>query len=195
MGGLTPNSNYTVFVSKSYAPYHQVGWNVAGITQVHLDYLGIDYPHGTNFIQSGNTITGGLTHPDYPKIITNGTISGNTISIEAAYIGYTGSVILTGTIAPDGTISGTWVDTWEGRNINGTFTMSGAVPVYTGDTTWPGLLSDSLQPFNFVTDELGKAIWTTQITSAITTLPVTFSVWINSSGGTMLISNNASLGE
>jgi len=61
-----------------------------------------------------------------------------------------------------------------------------ATPVY-----WPGLLTISLPSFTFTTDRYGTGIWHIQVSDTDFEGPGTYavSVWINSPGRTVLISN------
>jgi len=61
-----------------------------------------------------------------------------------------------------------------------------ATPVY-----WPGLLTISLPSFTFTTDRYGSGIWHIQVSDTDFEGPGTYavSVWINSPGRTVLISN------
>lgn len=62
---------------------------------------------------------------------------------------------------------------------------------YKRDTTWPGLLSSALKPFNFVTDAEGAGSWTADLTEAgvQSGSSQTLSVWINEGGLTILVSD------
>jgi len=62
-----------------------------------------------------------------------------------------------------------------------------ATPVY-----WPGLLTISIPSFTFTTDRYGSGIWHIHISDTDFNGPGTYavSVWINSSGKTVLISNS-----
>ena len=96
-----------------------------------------------------------------------------------------------GSIASDGTMSGTWSAsgqpgpyTWESISGN-------AVKTHTGNTGWSGLFTPTVQPFTFTTDEFGAGSWHVNLRDADFSGPGThtLSVWINV-GGTMLISDN-----
>ncbi len=91
------------------------------------------YSHDATFTQSGNTITGNGGNPvggpfAYSWHITSGTISTNTVNLSISYdTGATGTVMtMTGTIAPDGSMSGTWTDNFGGTRTGTWATTSGA---------------------------------------------------------------------
>ena len=94
------------------------------------------------------------------------------------------SVTVTGTIASDGSMSGT--SPWEWH------TTSGAATLASGSTGWSGLFTSTVPAFTFTTDEFGAESW--HINLRDSDFPVagtyTLSVWINEAGLTMLISDN-----
>jgi hypothetical protein len=197
MNGLHPNTTYTVYLSNGYTPYVDTGWNVAGAWNIAINYLGTDYAHITNLAQVGTSITGGtLVYTGYTKQIDSGSVIGNAISIVAHYTeGGSGILTLTGTIAPDGSMSGNWLDTWGGLNRTGTWASTSglAVKTHTGDTGWPGLFTNTVPAFTFTTDTNGAGSWHVNLKGAdlpgVAGTPYPLSVWINEAGATMLISD------
>lgn len=199
MNGLNPNTTYTVYLSKTYAPYVS-GWNIVGDWVLRLHYGSSIYDHdvvinnqsGGNLTGTGGYPTGGYPYsPPYNEIITG------TIDIVS------GAVIIhsdyensywyeaTGTIAPNGTMSGAWhgsgqpIYTWE--SIQGT-----ATKIYTGGNTgWPGLFTSAVPSFIFTTNDSGSGSWHVNLRNA--DFPelgtYTLSVWINEASKTMLISD------
>ncbi len=117
--------------------------------------LGSDYAHDVTLAQDGaGNITGvGGGYPmggpySYTWVIDSGSVSGNTINLTAHYTGGPDAVTpltvmhMTGTIAGNGTMSGTWDDNYGGGSRNGTWvsTTGAAAPIattviVTGDTS------------------------------------------------------------
>lgn len=199
MNGLDPYTEYTVYLSNSYEPYVFTGWNVVGDWVLRLHYGGSTYIHDLVInVQSDGTFVGTGGYPagsgpeyDYPY---NETVNG-TIDIV------TGAIIIhseyendyyfdaTGTIAPNGTMSGNW--TGKGQPTYTWESISGQATNHTGDTYWTGLFTDTVPPFTFVTDADGSGSWHVNLRDS--DFPVegtyTLSVWINEAGGTILISD------
>jgi hypothetical protein len=112
-------------------------WNVTGDWDIAINWLGTDYIHITDLVQTGTSLTGTLVYPGDTKVITSGSVVGNKITIFADYIeGGTGTVTLNGTIANDGTMSGTWLDTWGGLNRAGTWTTTSGIAVSSDGPYW-----------------------------------------------------------
>ena len=192
MKQLNPNTEYTVYLSKAYTPYQPT--NVVGtykwlvlstyehdliITTQNPDgtFSGIGgYPAGNEpYDQSGET----------SEIIT-GQVVGNQITFTTDYQGPynpTYSVTVAGTINPDGSITGN--SPWEWH------TTYSEASLASGSTSWPGLFTNTIQPFTFMTDEYGTASWHLNLKDANFPDAGTYSmsVWINEAGRTMLISN------
>jgi len=200
MNGLNPNTTYTVYLSKGYTPYVYTGWNVVGTWVLRFN-LGGNYDHDIIIsVQTDGTFsgTGGYPASGPPYSITEtvtGTINVMTgaVTLHSVYNnGYLYDAV--GTIASDGTMSGTWGNTSQGYG-HSWFSISGnAVKTHTGDTGWPGLFTSTVQPFTFTTDACGAGSWHVNLTDA--NLPVgpagtiyNLSVWINEAGATMLISD------
>jgi len=108
----------------TYFTYTVQGWNVEGEWVIRV-YYGGTYDHDFVFsaVQSGGEFTGTggypATGPPYTYTETvGGTVTGNTIDFVSTYnTGYWWHAV--GTIAPDGTMSGTWTSsagqegTWQ----------------------------------------------------------------------------------
>lgn len=122
-------------------------WDTSGNYVIAMNYLGTDYSHDMSLSQDGSgNITGSGGSPSGSNIytweITSGTITNNTISITANYTATEDAVspqtVLTmqGTIAEDGTISGTWSDNYQDGDRSGTWqTTSGTAIEVTGNVT------------------------------------------------------------
>ncbi len=113
-------------------------WNASGSYVINMEYLGTQYPHDMSLTQDGSgNLTGNGGSPaganTYTWVITSGSVSGDSISFTANYTATADAVTpqtvlnVTGTIAPDGTISGTWSDNYQGGERAGAVsTVSGA---------------------------------------------------------------------
>lgn len=108
-------------------------WNVTGNYVMNMNYLGTDYPHDMSLTQdSSGNLTGHGGSPAganvYTWVITSGFVSGNTIDFFANYTATADAVTpqttlhATGTIALNGTMSGTWSDNYQGGSREGTWT-------------------------------------------------------------------------
>jgi hypothetical protein len=196
MNGLNPGTTYTVYLSPGYMKYTPTNikgtykWLVLG-TYEHDMTIDTQNPDGT-FSGTGCWPAGTSPYPytappsSTTEIIT-GQFIGNQISFTTTYSGpydpgY--SATASGTIAPNGSMSGT--SPWEWH------TTAGYVTLASGSTGWPGLFTDTVQPFTFTTDAYGSGSWHVNLTDANLTgpSPYNLSVWINAAGGTILISDN-----
>jgi len=200
MNGLHPNTEYTVYLSKAYTPYVFTGWSIVG-TWVIRFILGASYYHDIIInVQSDGTFSGyGGWPAGGPYTITE-TVTGNInvmsgdVTFHSVYNnGYWYDAI--GTIASDGTMSGTWGNTGQGYGHQWLSISGQATRTHTGDTGWPGLFTSTIPPFTFTTDEYGSGSWHLNLRDG--DFPeagtYTLSVWINEAGATMLISNNFSV--
>ena len=102
-------------------------WNVTGDYVVNFNYLGTDYAHDMTLVQDNlGNLTGNGGSPAgtnvYTWVVTTGTVEGNVIDFSANYTATADAVTpLTtihalGTIATDGSMSGTWSDNYQGGN-------------------------------------------------------------------------------
>ncbi len=108
-------------------------WDATGSYVVNMEYLGNQYPHDMTLTQNN---VGGLTGNGgspagsnvYTWVITSGTVSGNSIDFLANYTATADAVTpqtvlhIMGTVAGDGTISGTWSDNYQGGSRSGALT-------------------------------------------------------------------------
>ena len=113
-------------------------WDATGAYQVAFNYLGSDYGHDMNLTQdNAGALTGNGGSPiganTYTWVITSGSVSGNTIDFYANYTATADAVTpqttmhVTGVIANDGTMTGTWSDNYQNGDRSGTWkTTSGA---------------------------------------------------------------------
>jgi hypothetical protein len=110
-------------------------WNTTGDYVVTMEYLGSDYDHDMTLVQDeiGN-LTGNGGSPagsnTYLWNITSGTVAGDSIEFTANYTATPDAVTpqttmdVEGTIAEDGTMSGTWSDNYSGGERSGTWTTA-----------------------------------------------------------------------
>lgn len=114
-------------------------WDVTGINTFtfHVSPDTAGYTHDVTLTQSGESITGvgggypaGADPYSYWWHVTSGSVVGNAFTLTWVYDGApdaTGTVThMSGTIASDGTLSGTWNDNYLGGFRSGTFTAGGA---------------------------------------------------------------------
>ena len=114
-------------------------WNVAGVKSFdfQLDGDTVDhYIHDVSLTQNVQSVTGSGSHGvGYPWAnhwnITTGTLVGNKLDLTWVYDtgpeGVPGLTHhMTGTIAANGSISGTWNDLYQGVERKGSFTATGA---------------------------------------------------------------------
>lgn len=194
MRGLTPGTEYTVYLSNGYTPATFAGWDVSGTYVINVNYLSVDYPETLVLTQSGTSITGVSLNTIPPAslfTITGGSVIGSNITINANLGSL--AIQMIGTIAPDGSISGAWADVAPGTRTGTWASTSGtATKNYTGSAGWPGY-STNVPAFTFIANSEGSGNWHINLTGENITLPKDFSVWINSGGGTMLISDSIHL--
>ncbi len=108
-------------------------WNATGSYVIAMNYLGNDYAHDMTLTQDNlGNLTGNGGSPAgsnvYTWTITSGTVSGTSIDFSANYTATADAVTpqtvmnVSGTIAPDGTMAGTWSDNYQGGARAGTWT-------------------------------------------------------------------------
>lgn len=107
-------------------------WDVEGSYVIEMNYLGTDYAHDMALTQdnlgqldgSGGSPAGAQV---YMWDVTSGTVSGDSIEFYANYTATPDAVVpqtvlhVLGTVAPDGTMSGTWSDNYQGGDRSGTW--------------------------------------------------------------------------
>lgn len=107
-------------------------WNVTGNYNLAFNLTGdpTQYVHDAALTQAGTVLSGTGGYPAggphvYEWLITAGTVSGNTINFTANYtLGADAltpltTMHVTGVIAPNGTMSGTWDDNYAGGSRTG----------------------------------------------------------------------------
>lgn len=127
----------TSFVGAFPAQAATAHWDTTGTYVTAFNYLGTDYLHDMVLSQdaSGN-LSGHGGSPvganTYTWVLTSGSVSSTTITFDANYTASADAVVplttmhVTGTIAPDGTMAGTWSDNYQGTARTGAWhTASG----------------------------------------------------------------------
>jgi len=164
------------------------GWNVTGNYVVNINYLGTDYPHDMSLTQdSSGNLTGHGGSPAgsnvYTWVIDSGSVSGNSINFTAHYTATADAVTpltifnVTGTIASDGTMSGTWSDNYQGGSRTGTWVTISGNAVLIAVTTNPATSITStdaiLNGINGGSDATGHSFWvaTSTFSTASPTIP------------------------
>lgn len=111
-------------------------WDVTGSYVVNMRYEGSDYPHDMMLVQHDNaTLTGSGGYPasgvhTYNWVIDSGSVSGDTIHFFAHYTASADAVTplttmhVMGTVASNGTMSGTWSDNYQGGSRSGTWSTT-----------------------------------------------------------------------
>ncbi len=117
-------------------------WNTTGDYVVNMQFEGSDYFHDMSLTQdSVGALSGDGGSPVganvYTWAITSGLVDGDAINITANYTATPDAVTpqtvltLSGVIAPDGSMSGTWADNYQGGTRTGAFmTTSGHAVAY-----------------------------------------------------------------
>jgi hypothetical protein len=202
MNGLHPDTTYTVYLSNPYTPYKATGWDLTADYQVMYAVDG----GGPNPALYDMSLSLDAGHGGYPSpgpyaytwdvsdiVWTSGTDFHFTCTYTSGAVGTI--MYMSGTIAADGSLSGTWNDNYGGGRTGTWYTTSGhATFNYSGDTGWQGLYTSTVQPFTFTTDGSGSGSWHINLpTTSIT--GTSASVWINDgpapyTGSTVLISKN-----
>ncbi len=113
-------------------------WDTTGSYVVSFEYLGSYYAHDMSLVQDGaGALTGSGGHPAggpfvYTWVLTSGSVSDNNVTFTANYTASADAVtpqttmIVMGTVAPDGSMSGTWTDNYQGQARGGSWeTTSG----------------------------------------------------------------------
>ncbi len=112
-------------------------WDTNGSYVMNMESLGLQYPHDITLTQDNAGSLGGhggspTGENVYTYDITSGLVDGDSISFDANYTATLDAVTpqtimhVVGTIAVDGTISGTWSDNYNGGERSGVLsTVSG----------------------------------------------------------------------
>ncbi len=118
-------------------------WDATGHYTIAFDYGGTPYSHDMDLVQdSSGSLTGSGGSPvgahTYHWVLNSGSVEGNTINFSANYTASADAVTpltvlnVTGTVAPNGTMSGTWSDNYQGGSRSGTWTTTAGAPLSLG---------------------------------------------------------------
>jgi hypothetical protein len=143
-------------------------WNTSGNYGITFNYQSTDYAHIMSVTQDGlGNITGNGSYPTSPYtwVINSGsTVVGNSIDFTANYTASADAVTpqttmhVVGTIANDGTMSGTWSDNYQGGTRTGTWrTVSGAATAVTSSTV---VVNSNTAPWYFNADPANTTPYT-----------------------------------
>lgn len=123
-------------------------WDVSGNYVVNFDYNGTGYPHDMTLAQNGaDALSGNGGNPAggahvYTWVIDSGTVSGDAVTLTAHYTASADAVtplttmVMTGTIAGDGSMSGTWTDNYQNGDRSGTWMTTGGNAVTKPSTSF-----------------------------------------------------------
>lgn len=196
MGGLAPNTTYTVYLSNPYTPYVFTGWDVTGVYPTTTTWGAISYAEVLTLVQSNTFITGtSLTLADgsSPWFIDSGFVTGTAVDFAGHFrTNLWQKLHMWGEIAADGSMSGYWADVdWNTRSGTWFTTGNAATRTHTGDDYWTGLFPGQ-EAFTFTTDAYGAGSWHMNLRNEDFAAVGTYglSVWINGGSGTVLISDN-----
>ncbi|KKT00610.1 MAG: hypothetical protein UV76_C0008G0021 [Candidatus Nomurabacteria bacterium GW2011_GWA2_43_15] len=137
-------------------------WDATGSYVINMEYWGTDYAHDMSLTQDSlGNLTGSGGYPaggahTYTWVLTSGSVSGNSIDFLADYTASADAVVpqttlhLVGTIASDGTISGTWSDNYQGGSRSGAVSTVSGVTVALRTITASAGANGSISPFGLV---------------------------------------------
>jgi hypothetical protein len=136
MRGLKPSTTYTVRITDGFVTV--TSWSMTGTWTRNVVYSGTTYTHSYTTTQIGDAYAGAGRKPATGTVeateSVTGAVTGNHVTFHSTYLagdpGYTQDAV--GTIAPGGSISGTWSDS-DGRSGAWTSPAGSAKP--TGATT------------------------------------------------------------
>lgn len=200
MNGLHPNTVYTVYLFNPYIPYVYTGWSFVGVWVWRFNFGSDDYDHDVTIQpQPDGTFSGTAGWPAGGPYQITETITGTinamsgAVTVHSVYDNNGYWYDAKGTIAADGTLSGTWGNDGQGYDHTWQSVSGKAVKTHTGDIWDHGLFTSTVPPFNFTTDAYGAGSWHLNLINTDFPGPGTYtlSVWINEAepGLTMLISD------
>ncbi len=177
-------------------------WNTTGTYVVDMEYLGNHYSHDMSLTQDaiGNVMGNGGSPVGanvYTWTIISGSVSGNTIDLLANYTATADAVTpqttlhIHGTVANNGTMSGTWSDDYQGGARSGTWTTTTGTAVAVGS-----LVAEDFGVVNYNTGLGQLAGYTAGFGLSSNTLAGATSVVVKLySGETLLQTNTAILSK
>lgn len=136
-------------------------WNTSGNYVIAFDYLGSSYAHDLTLAQDGlGNLTGNGGSPAggshvYTWVLTSGTSSADTIDFLANYTASADAVTplttmhVVGTVAPLGTLSGTWSDNYQGGTRSGTWTSTSGAATAISTSSLGSLAAEDFGVVNY----------------------------------------------
>jgi hypothetical protein len=127
---FTANSDETIVANFTIVPPIS---NVTGTWDINVIYSGVTYPETLILAQTGNEITGTSVNTIPPATgsaftITGGSVIGNTITFTADQNATSLVTNFSGTIASDGSMSGSWADESPGTRTGTWATFKDSTP-------------------------------------------------------------------
>ncbi len=125
-----------LFIASTAVQAATPDWDVSGDWDVAFEYGGSEYVHDLSLTQAANgTLTGAGGYPanaahTFDWVLTSGSVSDDTIVFTADYTAGDGALDplttlnASGTIAGDGSMSGTWSDNYQGAERTGTWSTA-----------------------------------------------------------------------
>jgi hypothetical protein len=160
-GGLAALALVTGFFAFNTASAVDPAWDLTGNYTVDFEYLGSNYPHEITLAQdsSGNLTGSGTSGAGtYAYTIDSGTVSGSDFNFSATYTAdatAVGTVMtVTGSVAGDGSLNGTWTDNYQGGSRSGSFASTSGTAVEIDTTP----LTFTVVPAVYDPDGLGTAV-------------------------------------
>jgi len=105
--------------------------DVTGSYVFDVEYLGGHYAHNVSLTQNGaGNLSGNGSSGAYTWVITSGSVSGNSIDFLANYTATADAVVplttmhVLGSVAANGTMSGTWSDNYGGGSRSGSWSST-----------------------------------------------------------------------
>lgn len=162
-------------------------WDTTGTYVVAMEYLGSDYPHDVTLVQDGTgNLTGNGGSPaganTYLWTVNDGMVDGDAVTFTADYTATPDAVTpqttlnVVGTVAADGTMSGTWTDNYAGGERAGTWSTE------TGTATDIPPVGDS-ETVTVTVEKFVQGAMATAVTANNADFPMT-SAWTAENTGT-----------
>ncbi len=118
-------------------------WDTTGSYVITMNYQAADYLHDLTLVQDSlGNLTGNGGHPtgvhNYAWTLNSGAVTGSAIEFYADYTAPGDAIVplttmhASGTIALDGTMSGTWSDNYAGGDRSGTWSTASGIAIPLG---------------------------------------------------------------
>lgn len=179
-------------------------WDVTNDYVVAFNYLGTDYAHDMTLAQDGlGNLTGNGGNPAgsphvYTWVVTSGSVAGDAIDFYADYTATADAVTpltvmhVVGTVAADGTLSGTWSDTYQGGLRSGTWESTSGTATAIPVAPVPADITVTAENFNTnkSTDYYGATVGYA-LGGADTLLVASVSVSLYDSSNNLMVTNTS----